>query len=532
MENNRLLAVIRARLAIVFLLSFTCLTVFGQSHYTWLNRDISTFYESKLYGSNHIHTSIKPYLFNDFSDKENEPIECLNRGRLNNVFHHSISENKRGDKRWIDVGPAFFLGNGFGVSGSDNFQESSYGAVVRATLGSRLSFGVQYLAGVGNYPKHAEDKIIEKEVVPGEGYAYRQGAGFSNSQFQGWVSYSPSSNFNFQIGKDKNFWGDGYRSLLLSDYAISYPFLKITTDFWKFKYVNLYTAFTDINGANGNVSEFKNKYGAFHYLSLNVTNWLNIGFFESIVWRGRDSSGFRGYELNYLNPVIFYRPVEYAQGSSDNSLMGLNMKLGPFKGNSIYGQLVLDEFLLSEIIGRTGWWGNKYGFQIGYKSFDVFGYTGLNVRAEHNLVRPYTYSHGLSDQNYSHFNQPLAHPLGANFHETIGILQYCFRDFITEVKFNYAVLGADTGNSNWGGDIFMDYTNPRMMEYGNVTTQGVKSKIQQGSIRLSYLLSSAINLRISAQYAYRHQSSVLGQDKSSWIMIGLRTDMGNRYLDF
>ena len=33
----------------------------------------------------------------------------------------------------------------------------------------------------------------------------------------------------------------------------------------------------------------------------------------------------RGYEISYLNPIIFYRPVEYSMGSNKgNALMGLN----------------------------------------------------------------------------------------------------------------------------------------------------------------------------------------------------------------
>ena len=72
------------------------------------------------------------------------------------------------------------------------------------------------------------------------------------------------------------------------------------------------------------------------------------------------------------NPNIFFRPIEYNIGSSDNSFFGVNLKATIFKKHILYSQLILDEFLLEEIRNNNGWWANKYGFQFGYKSFDLF----------------------------------------------------------------------------------------------------------------------------------------------------------------
>ena len=72
---------------------------------------------------------------------------------------------------------------------------------------------------------------------------------------------------------------------------------------------------------------YRKKWNVMHYLDWSVTDWLNIGFFETIIWQDEDSLGHRGLEFNYLNPVIFLRPVEYTVGSPDNVLMGLNGKL-------------------------------------------------------------------------------------------------------------------------------------------------------------------------------------------------------------
>ena len=122
--------------------------------------------------------------------------------------------------------------------------------------------------------------------------------------------------------------------------------------------------------------------------------------------------------------MIFYRSIEQQNGSFDNSVAGLNFKANVKKQFQVYGQFLLDEFNLTEIRKGSGWWANKFGLQLGAQYVDAFGLKNLDLRLESNRVRPFTYSHRDSVANYTHYNQPLAHPLGANFQEWIGIARY------------------------------------------------------------------------------------------------------------
>ena len=54
------------------------------------------------------------------------------------------------------------------------------------------------------------------------------------SSVSAYISYSPWSFLNIQAGHGKHFIGNGYRSLLLSDNAFNYPYLKLL-----FNYLNL-----------------------------------------------------------------------------------------------------------------------------------------------------------------------------------------------------------------------------------------------------------------------------------------------------
>ena len=72
---------------------------------------------------------------------------------------------------------------------------------------------------------------------------------------------------------------------------------------------------------------FTDKYGVFHYLNINLTKRLSIGFYESVIWWGSDANTVRGIDPAYLNPVIFFRPVEFAIHSPDNANIGGNASL-------------------------------------------------------------------------------------------------------------------------------------------------------------------------------------------------------------
>ena len=71
----------------------------------------------------------------------------------------------------------------------------------------------------------------------------------------GYINYDINRFFDLQLGHGKHFIGDGYRSMLLSDNSFNYPYLKITTDIWKFKYINLFSYFQDIKYADFEVKD-------------------------------------------------------------------------------------------------------------------------------------------------------------------------------------------------------------------------------------------------------------------------------------
>ena len=205
-------------------------------------------------------------------------------------------------------------------------------------------------------------------------------------------------------------------------------------------------------------------------------------FFEAVIFDREE-----GFELQYLNPIIFYRTVEGMIGSPDNVLLGADFKWNlPWK-TQLYGQLLVDEIKFDELfVNNEQWWANKWGVQLGLKAVDAFTISNLDFQFEFNTVRPYTYAHRSLQTNYSHYEQELAHPLGANFREFIARANYRVGSSLALCAQYISFLkGLDDGDLNYGGNIMLPY-DTRVSDYGNNIGQGVKTNVKLLSLDLTY----------------------------------------------
>jgi len=531
---------LRYGFAIVTLFVVSCLpfaAVFSQPlHPAYYNQ--SYFNEKTLYqpGAN-VHTSVKPYFLPEIQSLiTNDTAQHEKDAHLWAKIKHKFTQTHfftiRSKDIHVTIDPLLQWEGGRESGNSDLLYKNTRGFMLEGNIGKNVAFASRFYENQATFCGYMDDFIRAKGVVPGQGAVKNfKGDGFDFSRSEAYVSYSPSSYFNFQFGHGKNFFGDGYRSLLLSDNAFSYPFLKITTNIWKIKYINLYMQLQDKNLPYSKNLGYQKKYATMQYLSYQIHPRVQIGLFEAIVWEAQDSSGYRGFELNYLDPVIFLRPVEFSVGSPDNALMGVNLNVKIGKHSVAYGQLLLDEFKLKEMTKGNGWWGNKFGWQLGGKMFDALNIPDLYLQAEFNSVRPYTYSHWSSLQNYGHYNQSLAHPLGANFNELVGIVRYNYHRWYASLKFNYALYGLDTTGRDFGKDIYLSYDD-HVSDYDNKIGQGLRTNLYMAKAELSYLINPAYNLNIYGGYLYRKETNKHYTDDTSFVYFGIRTSVENIYDDF
>jgi hypothetical protein len=421
-------------------------------------------------------------------------------------------------------------------------------------LSPSFEFYTTYFESQARLPRFLDSLARNSGGVPGQGMQSNVNDIWDHSYATAWIRYRANKYFTFETGTGKNFFGNGYRSLLLSDNARNYPYFRIDTRLWRIHYTNLWAEFQDRDYTDGPLGPYQKKYGAFHYLSYSVTSKLEVSLFDAIIWQGRDSLHTRGFDVTYLNPVIFLRAAEWTLGSPDNALIGANINYKFTPDIQLYGQVIFDEFAISHMKAIDGYWANKYGGQIGLKSFipidlqSLFSHpgvktlsfprkreplppSGLFFQSEFNFVRPYTYSHWTSKRNYGHLRQPLAHPLGANFMEWVTFARLHHNRFILEGRYSWALYGANYHGLNFGHDIFEDY-NTHVNELDNFIGQGQKTTLTYTSATISWLMNPVTFLNVFCTITNRHQFNEIRENNSLWLTFGVRNSIRNFYYDY
>lgn len=437
----------------------------------------------------------------------------------------------------IHVNPVIYAGIGHDGQAGETLYINSRGLEIRGMIDRKIGFYTFLTDNQARLPLYVRDGMLQNPVVPHEGFwkTFKDN-GVDFFQARAYIDFNVSKHVYMQFGHDKTFIGNGYRSLIFSDYAPPALFLRVNAKVWKVNYLfQLNRIAADSKGAvvpGGGRGRYPEKFMAFHHASINIGKKFNLGVFESVVYSPKDSVNNNTFDFGYLNPVIFYRAIEQQFGSSDNVILGLDFKWIAAKRLSFYGQLALDEFLLDRLKEANGWWANKFALQGGLKYIDVAGVNNLDIQLETNLVRPYTYSHGTQYGSYTNYRQPFAHPLGANFNEVLAIVRYQPKPRLNLVaKVIYAEVGRDTTNSNWGSDLLLSNAT-REREFGNFIGQGVSTQITYADLTATYMLKH--NLFIDLKLIRRDQNapSISNRTNTTITSLALRWNISQRLYDF
>ncbi len=389
--------------------------------------------------------------------------------------------------------------------------KNTRGAMVRGNIGKKFSFETSFYENQMVLPQYLDAYANTSGIIPGQGRwkAFKSTQGYDFASASANLSYSPNQHVNFQLGTGKNFVGDGYRSLLLSDASFNTPFWKIISTFGKkdqFQYTKLNASLSSITRRDaGSTGEalFERKTMSTHYLSWLATNWLHIGLFEATLWQTEDSLGTKPLQWQQFNPIIGINTATTGFNDVNHSVVGTNLKIKlPFKA-ILYHQLVYD--------GST-----KYGFQVGAK---YFGIRNLTLQAEYNSVANQTYTSSTPLQAYSNYNEALAHPSGNNFNEIIGILNYKYKRAFTQIKWNQITYNSEALFPNGSRE----------------------HKITNFQAHIGYLIHPKNNLSILAGINQRNETlatnggsspSTTPANKTNYLYFGIKTTLRNLYNDF
>jgi hypothetical protein len=499
------------------------------------------------------HTATKPYRYSEISkhydfEEKNKPL--LSKS-TNWWIKKLVNENLvqvQGKNYWFTINPILDLQVGKSKANkSTSTFVNTRGVTAQGGLGKQIDFTTTIFESQGRfadyfnqYANSIKPSGGNPAIIPGVGIAkeFKTDA-FDFPSADANLSFTPSEIFNLQLGFGRNFVSDGYRSLITTDGISPYPYVKINTNFWKIKYTNTFMWLNDVRNEATVDGTYSRKYIANHYLSWNVTKKLNIGFFESVVWSNTNN---RGFDMNFVNPIIFYRSVEFlASSKAGNALLGLTTKYKFNNSINVYGQFVVDEFSLGDIKKQEQSWKNKFAYQLGAKYYNAFEVENLLLQLEYNQVRPYVYSHSNPLTNYAHNNQSLGHQWGGNHRELVAIGRYFSGRFFADAKFTFGERGFDFNTSsdslNYGGNIYLDYDIARANDVNAKIGQGNSTKVFIADMQAGYVVNPVTNLKLFGSFVFRDfnpKTETLTTQKSTttWFSLGLRTDIFNWYLDY
>lgn len=396
----------------------------------------------------------------------------------------------------------------------NSLSKNTRGAIVRANVGDKFSFETSLYENQMFLPQYQTDYVNSTGVVSGQGRVkIFKGNGFDFAASSANLSYTPNKHINFQLGTGKNFVGDGYRSLLLSDASFNYPFWKIIGTFGKnnqFQYIKLNGALSSISRRDpGSTPEalFERKTMSTHYFSWLATEWLNVGLFESTMWQTEGSTGTKPLQWQQFNPIIGVNTATIGFNDENHTVIGTNIKVKlPFNA-ILYNQAVYDG-------------GSKYGYQIGAK---YFGIPNLTLQAEYNSVEPYTYSSDIPLQAYSNYNEAIAHPSGANFNEIIGIINYKYKRAFTQLKLNLI-------NTNLSGSSIFVSEN----QITPTLISNIEKRLTIIQAHIGFLVNPKNNMSLTIGINKRTEdiSALNITNKTNYIYLGFRTNLRNLYSDF
>lgn len=469
-----------------------------------------------------VHSNVKPYI-PFFSEKyraagdSEQVFRFIREGKLKDLlfYRHLIRVDSKAEEFKLRIDPILNFEGGGDLADSVKTRlfTNTRGIIASGSIGGRFYFETIFSENQSIFPNYISKMANATQVVPGQGrWKTYKTTGYDYAFSSGFVSMQPFKFLNLQVGHGKQKIGNGYRSLLLSDNSFNYPYARITQQWFKGKvqYTNIYAVLMNLVPAsvvvNPNTERlYQKKAASFQYLSINVTKYLNVGFFQGLIWQAGDARNQQQISWQYFNPLIYSNLFTYGLDNKNNILIGGDLKCKLSNTFSFYGQFMLDN-LQQSTIAESG-----CGVQGGFTYFDAFGVKNLFLQTEFNKVQRTSYQSPPgtgTDQSYFHYNQTLAYtPIDGE--EVIFIANYKMKRFFASVRYHLQDRAADVPANSYSLSLI--------------------------NARIGYVINPSYNLNISLGMIYRKQNFYnfnASTNETNYIYLGLKTSIYNLYYDF
>ncbi len=263
------------------------------------------------------------------------------------------------------------------------------------------------------------------------------------------------SNLNVGLYHQPLRWGTSVNnSLILSGYASPFSYLGVDYQYKALRFSFIHGALlndsTNINSADLDTRN-REKYVAGHRLEMALFGGnTRIGLTEMIIY------GDRNIEPGYLIPINFFWSIEHSLMNRDNSLLALDFQTNIIPNSTFYGTFFLDELRFGELFNQ--WWANKHGLQLGLRYSHHILSKPTDWTAEVSFIRPWTYTHKFSINNYTNNGISLGFPYAGNS-QLYEITNRTYLNRRTKLSLTYTYLkhGYDENDQYYGGDPTISY---------------------------------------------------------------------------
>ncbi len=291
----------------------------------------------------------------------------------------------------------------------------------------------------------------------------------------------------FAVGRGKFNLGNNIGgSIILSDVSNDYGYLSYQANFGEW-YLNFLHAslIADSLSTFSDGKKFDEKNLVVHSIHRKNEKW-HLFFGEEVIY------GNRTIDFNYLLPQTIMRVTEHNLGDRDNIMIffGYNWKLS--KNIHHYFNFLFDELSKSKIF--TDWWGNKYATQTGISITNILNKKNTdNLTFEFTAIRPWIYTHKFLVDKYSHDDNPLGFPDGAN------LIQYAMQYKLPFTKtINWINFVSYTRQGSVGNQFYINYES-RPKDTATWLEGQITDKFKIKSV-LGWNFLHRHNLRIGYQY--------------------------------
>ena len=467
-----------------------------------------------------VHGSLKPYL-----ESHQAIINTDSSSRLKWIARKLYDENLfdfRENDIKLTIDPLFNFSFGLNEMNENYIFSNVRGLRITGDISQKFSFETRIYENQFIYPEYLKLKSKQRAnnektidaIAFGIGRAKNFKAnGLDASLANGYLSFSPNESINFQLGHGRHFFGTGYRSLLISDYAPDYPYLSGQYYLFgkKVLYKHVYAWMSNLSriSASSNAeSLFVPKAFSINQVSYQPNNKFSLSFFEGVIYKLFDTNEGRVYpEMSFYIPLFGLSALK--NNNSSNLIYGINWDLKFFSRFQLYNQFSFNGF-------------NMPGMQAGINFMDPFNLNRSFLNLEFNAIPNTFYSVSSSNifQRYSHLGHELAHPLGSGFKEIVLKGQLSFKSFFIRFNQNFVKQSKSKDQNFYGYEVFtpVDDIVLNQLNFQNL-------------IFLNNSLGFYFNSKTNMEVSLGHITRITSEKTENYLVLSWKTFLKNDYFD-